>query len=78
MFDRFVLATLLGTLCSVVSCNALALCSLLIPAHRYVGSDVNCSDADIQSAIDNVVCPGTIVVVTTELAYPNQAITIDN
>lgn len=51
-----------------------------ITNYRYVGdtaSDAQCTDNDIQSAIDNAACPGTTIVVTREHLYTAQALRID-
>jgi len=53
-------------------------CDLLHPFVRYVGTDAQCTDGDIQSAINSVpdtTCPKTIFV-TTEQSYFAQHLTI--
>ena len=47
---------------------------------RYVGdttSDNQCTDNDIQSAIDNTECPNTTIVITAEHTYTAQHLDID-
>lgn len=69
------------TLLFFVSSDALAFCSPILQFHRYVGdtaSDSQCTDNDIQSAINNVTCPNTTIVITREHTYTNQHLTINN
>ena len=69
----------LGLAVLAVARQANAVC-LGVPIYRYVGNtatDVQCTDNDIQSAIDNSVCPTTIVI-TRENIYTNQALTVSN
>lgn len=78
---RFVTASLALLIASLAlgSRDANAIC-LPIPYYRSVGdtaSDPNCTDNDIQSAIDNAVCPTTIVI-TREHLYTAQHLTIAN
>ncbi|GEM_PF-1749309 len=49
-----------------------------VPHYLYVGSDAQCNFSDIQAAIDAVVCPATTVVVTNELGYSGQHLTIQD
>ncbi|HET6632029.1 MAG TPA: hypothetical protein VFG73_04895 [Rhodanobacteraceae bacterium] len=78
--------------CRIRTCAAACLCALLwtpqacalicgpVAHTRYVGdvaSDSQCTDSTIQSAIDNATCPGTVIVVTSELTYAGQSITVD-
>ena len=61
--------------------TAFAVVCLPIPHFRYVGdmaTDGKCTDNDIQSAINNVVCPDTTVVITGEHSYTGQALTVYN
>lgn len=47
---------------------------------RYVGdtaSDAQCTDNDIQSAIDNTECPNTVIVITGEHTYTAQHLDIN-
>ena len=44
---------------------------------RYVGTDGLCTDASIQAAIDNAVCPSTIYI-TREVAWTSQHLDINN
>ncbi|MCB1571353.1 MAG: hypothetical protein KDI72_10015, partial [Xanthomonadales bacterium] len=44
---------------------------------RYVGTDGLCTDASIQAAIDNAVCPSTIYI-TREVAWNGQHLDINN
>jgi hypothetical protein len=48
---------------------------------RYVGNtatDTKCTDNDIQSAIDNTICPGTNIYITGEHTYTAQHLNINN
>ncbi len=48
---------------------------------RYVGNtatDTKCTDNDIQSAIDNTICPGTDIYITGEHNYNAQHLSINN
>jgi hypothetical protein len=49
--------------------------------YRYVGdtaTDAQCTDNDIQSAIDHATCDGTIIVLTGEHTYTAQHLDINN
>lgn len=49
------------------------------PDARYVGdtsTDANCTDNDIQTAINNVSCPNTTIYITNEHTYTAQHLTI--
>lgn len=50
---------------------------LPVPHYVYVGNDAQCNATDIQTAIESAVCPGTNVVLTSELTYSSQRITVD-
>jgi hypothetical protein len=56
--------------------HARALC-LPVEHDVYVGNDAQCNTTDIQAAIESAVCPGTNIVLTSELTYSGQAITVD-
>lgn len=74
------LSLLLVTQFAVGSRNANAFCSPL-PHFLAVGntsSDSNCGYDTIQDAIDNVVCPDTTIVITSERVYTAQHLTINN
>lgn len=50
-----------------------------VPHFRYVGdvaNDARCTDNDIQSAINNTVCPGTFIVVSREHTYTAQHLSV--
>lgn len=61
------------------SANALAICQP-VAHYIYVGTGAQCDTASIQTAIDNVVCPSTTVVVSTSNGetYTGQHIAIAN
>ncbi|HTI96091.1 MAG TPA: hypothetical protein VL425_06225, partial [Rudaea sp.] len=59
-----------------VAGHARAVC-LPVEHDVYVGNDAQCNTADIQTAIESAVCPGTNIVLTSELTYSGQAITVD-
>ncbi|HET8941678.1 MAG TPA: hypothetical protein VFN13_06810, partial [Rudaea sp.] len=63
--------------CVVASQQAAAICQP-IAHYIYVGTSAQCNTASIQTAIDNVVCAGTTVVVSTYngATYTAQHITI--
>lgn len=50
---------------------------LPVQHYVYVGNDAQCNTTDIQTAIESAVCPGTNVVLTSELTYSGQRITVD-
>ncbi len=56
--------------------HAVAVC-LPVEHDVYVGNDAQCNAGDIQTAIESAVCPGTNIVVTSELTYSGQHITVD-
>ena len=61
--------------------HAQALCPPpgLPPPTRYVGDvahDANCTDDNIQSAIDHATCPNTFIVITREHTYTQQHLSI--
>lgn len=56
--------------------HARAVC-LPVEHDVYVGTDAQCNTTDIQAAIESAVCPGTNIVLTSELTYSGQAITVD-
>jgi hypothetical protein len=61
--------------------NANAICSPLINYERVVGdtaNDKNCTDNDIQSAINNAVCPNTTIYITGEHLYKSQHLLIQD
>lgn len=56
-------------------------CSPFIPHTRTVGnkvSDVNCTDDTLQHAVDNAVCPNTSILLTQEISYGAQHVTIQD
>jgi len=53
-------------------------CKPGVPHYLFVGDTANCDYGDIQSAIDNVVCPGTIVTITQAHGYMSQALRISD
>ena len=56
-----------------------AFCLPELAYYRYVGNkatDGLCTDNDIQSAIDNALCPNTVVVITSEHTYTAQHLEI--
>lgn len=71
-----------GLLCAgVLACHqAKATCPIgFPPPTRYVGNmatDHQCTDNDIQSAINAVVCPGATVVISNERTYTAQHLSI--
>ena len=48
-----------------------------MPHYLFVGNTANCDYGDIQSAINNVVCPGTIVTQTAH-GYTSKALLISD
>ena len=56
--------------------HARAVC-LPVQHYVYVGNDAQCNTTDIKAAIESAVCPGTNIVLTSELTYSGQAITVD-
>lgn len=59
----------------------MAVCNPLVPAKRVVGdtaTDHNCTDNDIQSAINNTVCPNTTIYITGEHLYKSQHLLIQD
>src|SRR5215471_13840209 len=76
--------SMLAALCA---CNvAAALCPPPeVISHRYVGDtnplsltyDAQCTDNDIQSAINNATCPNTTIVITSEHTYTAQHLEIN-
>lgn len=77
--SRILRIAFLGAL--LLSEHAFAVICLPIPHFRYVGdvaTDSNCTDNDIQTAINNVVCPNTTVIITQEHSYAAQELTVYN
>jgi hypothetical protein len=66
---------------AVLNCgsSSAAVC-LPVPHYIYVGGGPNCDTTDIQTAIGDVVCPGTTIVVSTALGetYTGQHLALDN
>ncbi len=80
MFTKTRLMYLTSILLTVVGAQAKAVCQPVVH-YSYVGTkatDPNCNFNTVQEAIDGMLCPGTIIVVTNEQAYAGQAITIAN
>jgi hypothetical protein len=71
--------TLFASLLALTSLDAAAVVCQPVAHYRYVGSDSMCNFSSIQAAIDAPnMCPGTTIVVTNELNYSGQHITIAN
>jgi len=79
------MASLAGRIMSALvlascACDAGAVvCLPEIAYYRYVGdtaSDAQCTDNDIQAAINNMVCPNTVIVITGEHTYTAQHLDI--
>lgn len=70
----------------LISCRqaAAVFCAPGVPHFRYVGNadprssayDKQCTDSGIQTAISHVVCPNTTIVLTDEVAYSNQHLSV--
>jgi hypothetical protein len=74
-------AYLFAGLCAVVCGQANACSTSVPPPTRYVGNtatDNQCTDNDIQSAINNAVCPGAKIVITGEHTYTAQHLTLQD
>jgi len=62
--SRSWIASVLGLLLAANAGSAAAVCMHGTKYYRYVGSGPGCTDATIQDAITNAVCPDTIVSIT--------------
>jgi len=74
------LVLLVGCGAAAPSC-AMAACSPFTPHTRSVGNkaaDPDCTDDTIQSAIDNAICPNTIIVITKERSYTAQHLSVQD
>ena len=65
---------------AVFACGSVSAICLPVPHYIYVGGGPNCDTTDIQTAIGNVVCPGTTIVVSTALGetYTGQHLALNN
>lgn len=77
MFTRYFPVRSLLAMFTLSGGSALAICTPT-PHYVFVGTDGQCDTTSIQTAIDSVVCPGTTVVVTSELTYTSQHLSIQN
>jgi hypothetical protein len=79
LLQRVLMVVLVGYL-APASAATDAFCLPEIAYYRYVGdkaSDTQCTDNDIQSAINNMVCPNTTIVITGEHTYTAQHLEIN-
>ena len=68
-----------GSVTAFVAGDASAVCNPSLTYKRVVGdtaSDKNCTDNDIQSAINNATCPNTTIFITGEHLYRSQHLLI--
>jgi hypothetical protein len=80
LLPRLCLAGLLYCTCGAWPAAWAAACLPDVPHYRYVGdmdSDAQCTDNDIQSAINHATCPATTIVLTSEHTYTAQHLEID-